>query len=73
MNYILLLVMSSAPFLPESFTMIPFDSLASCEIVLTLARKRWQTVNAASKCIDLVQQKKINEAQELLDKAKSGK
>lgn len=73
MNFILVIVMSSAMFLPESFTITPFDSMKNCEIALREAKKQWSTVNIKSKCVDLKLSQKVFEAQKELQKAIDGR
>lgn len=73
MEYILVLVQSSAVFLPTTFTMTQFADLPSCEAALAVAKTHWQTVNDQSKCIDIAKEKKISDAKEALKKALNGK
>lgn len=70
MDYLLVIVMSSATFLPGSFTVTPFPTKESCEAALSRAKKEWQTVNNKSECVDLKKQKEIQDLQDKLDKAK---
>lgn len=61
------------PFLPGSFTLTSFSSMDLCEAALREAKAHWQTVNVASKCIDLKKNIKIFEAQRKLTEAMEGK
>lgn len=69
MNYVLILVQSSAMFLPTTFTMTRFEDRATCEAALMIAREQWQTKNMESKCIDIGQEIKIQEARRTLEAA----
>lgn len=69
MNYILILVQSSAMFLPSTFTMTQFADLSSCEAALVVAKRHWQTVNDQSHCVDIAKEKRIEDAKKELEKA----
>lgn len=70
MNFVLMIVMSSAVFLPSTFTMTPFDSETSCRQALVEANKQWSTVNDQSKCIDLDKEAKKRDLQKQLKELK---
>lgn len=71
MNFIMIVAASSAMFLPKSISYTSFDSMVNCQIALYEAKKRWQTINVESTCIDLEKTKKINEAEEALKQLKN--
>ncbi len=67
MGFVLMLVTSSAMFLPTNITMTPFDSMENCLVALSEAKEEWQTINNKSRCIDLAKEAKIKKAKQALE------
>lgn len=70
MNFILVLVTSSAYFLPSSISMTTFNDEVTCNQALIEAKKHWQTVNVESKCINLENEVKKEELEKQLKELK---
>ena len=71
MNFLLVVVQSSAIFLPSSVSYVPYTDKISCLNALTIARSYWQTVNDKSKCVDLTEAEKIKQLQRELKELKN--
>jgi hypothetical protein len=70
MNFILVLITSSAPWFPTNVTEIAFDTKEHCEQALTEAKKQWATDNFKSHCVDLDKAAAIHDAEEKLKQMK---
>lgn len=70
MSFVMIVAASGAMFLPKSISYTSFDSMANCQTALYEAKKRWQTIDAESTCIDLEKTKHIKEVEEALRRLK---
>lgn len=71
MNFLLVIIMSSAYFLPSTILITPFDSMLNCQTALNEAKKQWVTVDLKSYCIDTKKQAEIQEAKKKLKELES--